>query len=1099
MRKKLSKLISILLGAAMLTTAVPAVPFAAFADNGAPASTTTTGTGSEDEPTEEQGLTLNPVVVNYSVLDVKEENELHAIYKSTTNTTNTTFTLRVKIKDIKVKISQLKDPDSKDPDSKDTDSKDPASKIRVVKCVDSFKAGSVSVPPEFVKGDDLLEYDVVFNDCKWVGDDKSFGFKVGYVGGNDYVDCSVNVFECTVPDSTPEPDVSNPEPIIKITAVEPDKPIKAGDEGEFKIRLKNLGVTSAFNILAEVSSADEILIKEGTGTQDIESLDFKDEKILTIKYKALEKITTERQNFTVSLKYYYDSGMTETTGSASAQIAVAAEVSTVEKVYPVIEAGFSMAEADIDPDTNYSGVLTIKNTGSADIKGLFVNFTSSDDIVITEGTSSRYFEDIPIGTTKQITMKFRTMKDIASIRQTITAVLKYNYIMGGDEKDGSYEESFVMFGQKAEEKSPLPIISSKPLDFDLEAGKSYRKAFFIINKGNEDMENITVKVKGGEGINITNGTDTFFVDKIKAGGQKRILVRFDTAAELASVSQTLDVELEYRYDKSGTVTTETKTGTISMNSEVSTAPVLRISGEKLDSAIVPNTDYEYTISVKNYGDITVRDVFVDLTGTDAFYFLDGTESAFIDIIRPQSTASFKVKFRTLDDITAAKQGITAAMKYSYGRNTSIKQGESSSSVVIIAAPNKAADGKDTGAAPNIIIGKYDIGADQIAAGDVFTLDLDFYNTNATTGVENMVMTVNASGDLSIYGGSSSFYYASLPAAGAASESIQLRALPTAATGTSSVSVSFKYDYLVGDTRTSMTSEQTIYVPLYQPDKLTLSVSKPTYDIYVGNEVYITLSYMNKGRADASNVKVEIVSDTSSSDEGPVDDNTNIGGMTSESGNASVSTAEARNTIGGSTGEISMYDMAYQSAVMIGGDAIASDIMYDDGGAMGNAGYDNGMGGYDDGSDYSDPGYTALNTEKVIGNITAGGNGTADFVITPTRAGTVSFILKVTYEDSNMNEIVKELPVSLNVLEQQWDFPDYPMTAETTEVDGEGGFPWIAVIIGGAVLVAAGVVVLIIVLKKKHKNGKKLTADDIDWEDELDDEDEKSDSNDKTKV
>ena len=57
-----------------------------------------------------------------------------------------------------------------------------------------------------------------------------------------------------------------------------------------------------------------------------------------------------------------------------------------------------------------------------------------------------------------------------------------------------------------------------------------------------------------------------------------------------------------------------------------------------------------------------------------------------------------------------------------------------------------------------------------------------------------------------------------------------------------------------------------------------------------------------------------------------------------------------------------------------------------------------------------------------------------------------------------------------------------MTAETTEVDGEGGFPWIAVIIGGAVLVAAGVVVLIIVLKKKHKNGKKLTADDIDWED-----------------
>ena len=135
---------------------------------------------------------------------------------------------------------------------------------------------------------------------------------------------------------------------------------------------------------------------------------------------------------------------------------------------------------------------------------------------------------------------------------------------------------------------------------------------------------------------------------------------------------------------------------------------------------------------------------------------------------------------------------------------------------------------------------------------------------------------------------------------------------------------------------------------------------------------------------------------------------------------------------------------------------------------------------------------------MIGNIAAGGNGTADFVITPTRAGEVSFVLKVTYEDSNMNEIVKELPVTLNVIEQQWDFPDYPMTMETTDIDGEGGFPWLVVIIGGAVLVAAGVVVLIVVLTKKHRKGKKLTADDIDWEDDLD-EDEKSDSDDTTKV
>lgn len=115
--------------------------------------------------------------------------------------------------------------------------------------MDSFK-GTLESLTVVSQGDELLRYDIVLKDCKWVGDDKNFGFKVGYIGGSDYVDGSVNVLECTTSDSTPTPDESNPEPIIKITAVEPDSPIKAGEEGEFKIRLKNLGATSAYNILA---------------------------------------------------------------------------------------------------------------------------------------------------------------------------------------------------------------------------------------------------------------------------------------------------------------------------------------------------------------------------------------------------------------------------------------------------------------------------------------------------------------------------------------------------------------------------------------------------------------------------------------------------------------------------------------------------------------------------------------------------------------------------------------------------------------------------------------------------------------------------------
>ncbi len=974
MRKYVKNLLSAILGAALITTAIPAVaPFTAFAEGTAEAGT---GTGTETPA----AISLNPVVVNYSLTNSKGKAITQLLE-------NNPFNMKITIKDIKVKTSDIKG----------------VNDIDFIKSMDTFK-GTVESVNITSSGDELLRYDVTLKDCKWTGGSDSFGFMVGYAGGSDYATCSVGITECTVPDPSSDPDpIITAEPTIKITGVEPSAPIKAGEIGEFEIKLKNLSANSAYNILVEVTSSDDILIVEGTGSQDIYNLDLKEERVIKVKYKALDKINSVRQNFGVTLKYYYDNGTGESLGSSSAQVAVAAEISTVEKVYPVITTEFSLSETEIMPNKEYSGTVTIKNIGTADIKGLFVNFTGSDDIIFSDGTNFRYFEGIPMNSQKQINVKFRTMKELSSLRQSISAALKYNAVMGSEELEGSSENSIVMFGAGME-AAPLPLISSDPFDSALVAGRKYRKAFFITNKGSRDMKNITVNVKGSEGLTITDGKDHFFVESIKAGAQKRILVYFDTNAELTSVNQTLSVDLEYYYEKNGALTADTKSGVITMNSEISSAPVLRISGESLEDALLPDTDYEYTITVKNYGEITVRDLFIDFTGTDAFYFLDGTESGYIDIIRPQDTAKIKVKFRTLEDITAVKQGITAAMKYSYGRNSSIVQAEGTSSIVLIAAPNKTSDGKDNAAAPNIIIGKYDIGEDQIPAGEVFDLTLDFYNSSAETPIENVVMTVSAGGDLSIYGGSSSFFYTDIPAAGSKGETIPLRVLPTAATGTSSVVISFKYDYLTGDTRNTVTTEQTLYIPVFQPDKMTFSINQPTYDIYAGNEVYLTLSYLNKGRADAANVKAEIVGDI-----------------------------------------------------------------------------------------------PALTTEKVIGNVAAGGNGTVDFIVTPYMAGEVTFSILLTYEDSNMNEVQKELPVTLNIMDMPFiDEPYFPMTMEMPGEEG-GGFPWWIVFVGGGVLIVAAVIVIIVVVHKKKKKGKKLTADDIDWEDELDDDNSENSDSSKTKV
>ena len=78
------------------------------------------------------------------------------------------------------------------------------------------------------------------------------------------------------------------------------------------------------------------------------------------KVKALDKINSLKQVFGVSLRYYYDNGTSEATGTASSQVSVAAEVSTTEKVSPVITTEFSLAETEIEGGKEYSGAMSEK-------------------------------------------------------------------------------------------------------------------------------------------------------------------------------------------------------------------------------------------------------------------------------------------------------------------------------------------------------------------------------------------------------------------------------------------------------------------------------------------------------------------------------------------------------------------------------------------------------------------------------------------------------------------------------------------------------------------------------------------------------------------
>lgn len=917
----------------------------------------------------------SPVIEEYRLLD----DNSHTL---TSLKAGESFNLEMTITDTSLKTSDVGD----------------SKNISFKKTVDDFTASGSDISITSSE-DSPLTYNVYVFNCEWSGESTDFSFMIGY-GQSPYTKLAFSVKECRGGSDNPSPGVS--EPMFKITASD-SSVIKAGENGSFYIYIKNLGSVSANRVLVEVSSSSDIILTNGSASQDISEVYSGSTSTVTVNYKALEKITSSKQTFNISLRYYYDSNGSELSGSASASLDIMSEISTEEKDAPVVLSSFDLSEKVLEPNTEYSGTVTLNNIGTADMKGIYVSFESGSDFILTGGTSSVYISELRSGASRQIPVKIKTLSGFGNLKQELTVNAKYSYTQGSESTEATASNVFTMFGNLRSVHAPIPVVSFAGTANAVSSGQRYNCTLNIENKGEIDMDSVSVKIKSGDEITILSSSDSAFIQKIAAGKKEALKLTFETATEITSAKQAFDVELSYYYTENGRNEQVSHNSSVSVDAVVSGAPIIRVKGQNLGGAIIANTAYDYTLTFTNYGKISVRDVYIGFEASESIYFLDGTESAQIASIPAGGSASVKVKFKTTESIQSVKQGITAHVNYSYGTENAKKTADTDASVTIVAAGSSETGGSV--ATPNVIIGSYDIGAEQIAAGETFDLKLDLFNTSAATSVENLIMTVNAGGQINIYGGGNTFFYPTMGASGTIPETIPLKALPTAETGTSSVTISLKYDYMNNGSLTTATSEQTIFIPVYQPDKMTFEVNIPTYSVYAGNEVYITTTYLNKGRSDISNVKAEIVGDIS-----------------------------------------------------------------------------------------------ALATSKVIGTVAPGGNGTFDFIVTPFMGGECQFTIKITYEDATLTEVTKELPVSFLVEEMPWDDPgtidpgfDDPGFEEPQEEDE---FPWFILWIGIGVLVVGGIITIIVVKKHKKKKKSKLSAEDIDWEDEFEDI---AEAKDKTKV
>lgn len=163
-------------------------------------------------------------------------------------------------------------------------------------------------------------------------------------------------------------------------------------------------------------------------------------------------------------------------------------------------------------------------------------------------------------------------------------------------------------------------------------------------------------------------------------------------------------------------------------------------------------------------------------------------------------------------------------------------------------------------APQIILNSANYGK-SATVGEVFSLSTVATNTSDMLELDNVSVKIVLPQGLSMASGNSQVLIGKVGKNGTISHTFSLKADGVSVDVTTlPVQLVYTFEAVVNGARTQFTSTQDISINVQQP--MRFSIQSIDYDemMYLGNEGYINVSVVNKGKSGVSNVQVDIESD-----------------------------------------------------------------------------------------------------------------------------------------------------------------------------------------------------------------------------------------------
>lgn len=523
----------------------------------------------------------------------------------------------------------------------------------------------------------------------------------------------------------------------------------------------------------------------------------------------------------------------------------------------------------VNPGSDTSITLYLKNSGGTAQNVIMTPIFEGEGPFKANGlTTSISVPNISSSKTA-IKLDLSVLSDAKGGTYPIKLKFDYKYYQSSNENSIQWtpgsQELVIYVKVNDQTTQPRLIITEVSTDPEIiNPGQNVKLNVFFENKGSLDAKDIKTKLiglKNDSGFTISSGSDIGYIKSVRGKSISFVTYELKAANNIKRGSHELDLNFNYAgIDESQKIYLNVGGGS-DQNSSLIMENIIYPTG-----SIGQNKEVDVSFDLRNQGQMDARNIIVKAESADQNGLVSKTVSTIkLNAIEAGATETLNFKFLTTKSEESKNHPINITVEYvddlvADGENYSLNQ---------FIGIFVASTGEEIKSTPRLIIDRYDFAPTLVPAGENFSMNLSFFNTNSQKTVKNIKIFLTSdektdpnsnSGGGSVFtpvDSSNTFYIDSIPPKGRVEKTITMFTVPDALAKTYTLTANFEYEDNKGE---AYTATELIGVPVIQQSRLDTGELSIFPEAYMGQPAPVSLEFYNTGKVTLYNMMVKLEGD-----------------------------------------------------------------------------------------------------------------------------------------------------------------------------------------------------------------------------------------------